>query len=202
MGTAAMAKESKPQVPVYVLQAHTVAVMIDPDAGVSLEDPNANQRAQRDVESALMNWGRFTTVMGTQQADLVIVLRKGSGKLVSETVGDPRQNSRPGSITPMNNGGAIGGQHGVQPGLSSGSAQDGTQNGMGGGHPQAEIGAIYDYFEVYQGQTEHPMDGAPVWKWVRKDGLHSHDVPAVEEFRKAIVETEKQLAAKNPPNHP
>src|ERR1019366_6524446 len=81
----AFAKDSKPAVPAYMLTARTVAVMVDPNAGISLSDPNANQTAQRDVEAAILNWGRFTTVMGPQQADLVIVLRKGHGKLVDET---------------------------------------------------------------------------------------------------------------------
>jgi len=33
-----------------------------------------------------------------------------------------------------------------------------------------------------------------VWRYVGKDGLRSPGVPAVDEFRKAVVEAEKQLA--------
>jgi hypothetical protein len=196
-----LAKDSKPLVPPYVLNAHTVAVVVDPDAGVSLTDPDANQVAQRDVEAAILKWGRFTTVLGSRQADLVIVLRKGHGKLVDETIPDPRQNSRPGSISSADNGINIGAQHGSQPGLQNGSAADGDQIGTRGGHPQTEIGGVYDSFVVYEGNVERPLDGAAGWRWVRKDGLRSHDVPAVDEFRKAITEAEKQ-AAKQAAKHP
>ena len=193
-GALALAKSGKPAVPVYVLRAHTVAVMVDPNAGVSLDDPNANQTAQKDVETALLNWGRFETVMGPRQADIVIVLRKGHGRLVDETVRDPRQNSRVGTINQGRDGIGIGAQHGSQPGLSQGSADDGTLNGVGGAHSQLEVGGVDDSFEVYAGNVEHPMNGAPGWRWLRKNGLHPHDVPAVEEFRKAIAEAEKQAA--------
>jgi hypothetical protein len=190
----AFAKNNKPPVPGYVLRAETVAVMVDPHAGIALDDPIANQTAQRDVERAILNWGRFKPVMGAQQADLVIVLRKGHDKLAEETISDPRQNSRVGVINPMDNGIGIGAQHGPQPGLSIGSASNGTQNGEDRSHPQMEMGKAEDSFEVYEGKRVHPMDGSIGWSWVRKDGLHSHDVPAVEEFRKAIAETEKQAA--------
>ena len=43
-----------------VLEARTVLVVVDPNAGIDVEAPNANRTAQEDVEKALMNWGRFT----------------------------------------------------------------------------------------------------------------------------------------------
>ncbi|HTU35207.1 MAG TPA: hypothetical protein VMF66_15495 [Candidatus Acidoferrum sp.] len=63
-----------------VLHARTVLVLIDPDAGVSVEAPQANKTAQEDVEKALTKWGRFEVVMDTQTADLIIIVRKGSGR--------------------------------------------------------------------------------------------------------------------------
>jgi hypothetical protein len=184
----------KATLPTYVLRARTVAVMVDPNAGFSLEDPNANQTAQKDVETALLNWGRFHTVMGPEQADLVIVLKKGTGKLVSETITNPRANSRAGVINPTADGVSIGAQHGRQPALESTGAADGTEKGTGGSHPQMEVGSGDDSFVVYEGQQPHAMDGIAAWRWVKKNALHPHDVPAVEEFRKAIVEAEKAAA--------
>jgi hypothetical protein len=37
--------------PSYILTARTVAVVVDPDAGIDPEDPRANQVAQKDVET-------------------------------------------------------------------------------------------------------------------------------------------------------
>ncbi len=59
----AMAKDKpKSTLPTDVLQARTVAVVIDPSAGVSLDDPRANEVAQRDVETALLNCGAGTNL--------------------------------------------------------------------------------------------------------------------------------------------
>ena len=80
-------KEEK-TLPTYVLTAHTVAVMVDPQAGIDVEDPRANQIAQKDVETALANWGRYEMVMRPEAADLVIVIRKGHSRLVDGD--DPR----------------------------------------------------------------------------------------------------------------
>lgn len=185
--TPAFAKSSKPVLPQYILSARTVAVRIDPSAGESLSDPDANQTAQRDVESALLKWGRFTTVVDSADADLILVLRKGHSKLADVTVTDPQQNSRPIAIP-------IGAPHGLPP--------PGTQDGNSPPHPQAEIGRTDDSFLVFEGKREYSDNDIPAWSWVHKDGLHAHDVPVVDEFRKAIEAAEKQAAAQQQGKHP
>ena len=77
--------------PAYVVQARTVLVLIDPNAGTSAESPLANKRAQDDVEKALMKWGRLKPVMELASADLVIVIRTGNGKVAQPTIGGYRQ---------------------------------------------------------------------------------------------------------------
>jgi len=47
---AAGNEKKKPVLPVPVLNARTVAVIIDPDAGISPSAPMANKNAQEDVE--------------------------------------------------------------------------------------------------------------------------------------------------------
>ncbi len=185
---------SKRVLPAYVRTAHTVAVVVDPDAGVSLEDSRANQIAQKDVETAFANWGRYLTVIGSEDADLIVVVRKGGKHLVEETVSDPRQNGRAGVINPSNDGVGVGVQHGSQPPLS-GAAQ-GARGGTGDAHPATEIGPMYDTFTVYDGKAQHPLDGAPAWRLISRDCLKSHAVPAVDEFRKAVAEADKAAAHK------
>ena len=204
LSTLAMAKSNKPILPGYILNARTVTVMIDPAAGISVSDPNANQTAQRDVETALLKWGRFTTVIGPEDADLIIVLRRGHGRLADATISDPRQNSRVGSLSRTDDGIAIGAQHGVPPpGASStnGMPAPPRQDGSSTARPQAEIGNTEDSFLVFEGKREYGASDAPGWRWIHKNGLHAHDVPAVEEFRKAIEEAEKQ-AAQQQGKHP
>jgi hypothetical protein len=50
-------------------------------------------------------------------------------------------------------------------------------------------------FAVYRGRRDDPLDSTPVWRLSAKDALRSPSVPAVDEFRKLIVEAEKQQAA-------
>jgi hypothetical protein len=198
------AKDSTPILPPWLLQARTVAVLVDPDAGIDLQDPNANQNAQRDVEAALQKWGRFEVVLTAPQADLVVVIRKGHGKLVTETASDPRQNNRPGSVTNTDGGISVGAQHGTPPATDPRNSMPGS--GLGGElgtsspSPKMEVGAVNDSFVVYEGKTPAPTDGAPAWRWDHKNGLHSHDVPAVDEFRKAIAAAEQ--AAQQNKKHP
>src|SRR5262245_57186160 len=79
--------DKKPVLPAYVLRAETIFVLIDPGAGTSPTSPQANQKARDDVEKAIMKWGRFRLAVNAGEADLVIVVRKGSGKVVQPTIG-------------------------------------------------------------------------------------------------------------------
>jgi hypothetical protein len=194
LATLGFAKDkNKSVLPAYVLQAHTVAVIIDPSAGISVEDPRENEVAQKDVETALLDWGRFEPVLSTRLADLVIVVRRGNRHLIDETIPDARQNNRPGAINSTDDGLSVGGQR-PQPGMSGDSAPGA---GPRGPQPQSEIGMTNDSFVVYRGSIDHPLDTPAAWRYVFADGLLPHSVPAVAAFKKAVAEAEK-AAAKHP----
>jgi hypothetical protein len=198
IATCVVAKnKTEKTLPDYILHARTVAVLVDPKAGISVEDdPWANQVAQKDVETALLNWGRFFPVLSAQEADLIIVIRKGHGRLVDDTISDPRQNNRAGVINPTDNGVGMGAQRGRQPTTSAPGVPD---NGSQGSAPtQMEIGSVEDTFLVYKGGVDHPLDSPAGWRYTAKDGLRPHTVPAVDEFRKALAAADKAAAAKHP----
>jgi hypothetical protein len=212
LATVGLAKDKpKSRLPTYVLQARTVSVIIDPDAGVSLDDPRANEVAQRDVETALLNWRRFQPILAGQNADLVIVIRRGTGKMASGTIHDPRQGRRPVAIDPTDTGIDAGAQRGQAPPYAGDmpDASQGSVNGPLNGpvngsmdqrpHPQAEMGssAAEDSFIVYQGKIDAPLNAPPVWRYEAKNALKPHSVPAVDVFRKAVDQAE-QAAAKQP----
>jgi hypothetical protein len=185
--TLGFAKDKKKNtLPTYVLRAQTVAVVIDPTAGFTVDDPRANQVARQDVENALLSWGRYNPILQTNDADLIVVVRKGNGRMVNDTIHDPRQNNRPGSVLTADNGVSAAGQHGTP---SNQPSPEPT--------PQMDIGQSEDSFLVYEGGGDRPLDRAPVWRYTAKDGLLSPAVPAVDAFRKAIADAEK-AAAKTP----
>lgn len=169
-----------------VLHAQTVAVVIRPGAGEPIANPVANRTAQEDVEKAIMRWGRLHLVTSTQNADLIIALRKGSkpGPVISHSPAD----DRPIIYQPTEGGGRVGAQRGNPPDLTGNS---------GGPRPQvaAEIGSLEDTFEVYRGGQD-PLDSPAIWRFMAKDALTPPHVPAVEQFRKAIEESEKQRRQK------
>ncbi len=69
--------KKKPALPLSVLKAHTVIVLIDPDAGIPVNAPLANTTAQEDVRKAITKWGRLGLAQTVGTADLVITVRKG-----------------------------------------------------------------------------------------------------------------------------
>jgi len=183
--------KKKVLLPNYVLQARTAYVVIDPDAGVSVTNPNENRNAQAEVEKALSNWGRLSPVMSPQTADLVISVRKGHGQNVTPTIGGI-PNDRPVIVQPTNGGGRVGAQQGTPPPVS-----DPTLGAPPSApYPRTEIGSSDDVFAVYRGGVEYPLDSPPVWRYMAKDALNPPNVPAVVQFRKVIEEAEKQQAKK------
>ncbi len=180
--------KKKEALPAEVLNAQTVVVLVDPDAGMSTSAPLANRTAQDDVEKALAKWGRLKLVLiGGDNADLVITVRKGNGKIVQPTVNGEPTNDRPVVVVPSDNGIHIGAQQGRPPDSTQPRPQD-TSPGLAG-----EVGSAEDTFLVYRGGTGNPpLERAPVWRYVAKNGLRSPDVPAVAEFRKAIEAAVKQ----------
>ena len=182
--------KKKNSLPPYVLTARTVVVLIDPDAGISVDAPLVNKTAQEDVEKAFMKWGRFTVVPGTPGADLVVTVRKGSGKVVQPTIGGVPTNDRPVTGERTDDTIRIGAQQGRDPGIQQTGPPD------TGPHPEMEVGPAEDMMVVYKGQVDRPFDQPAVWRYVASGALQSPDVPAVEKFRKAIAEAEKQLKSK------
>ncbi|HLY42371.1 MAG TPA: hypothetical protein VKR52_14250 [Terracidiphilus sp.] len=188
---AAAGKDKKKAVlPVDVLEAKTVLVLIDPQAGMALDAPNANQSARDAVERALMDWGRFELAMDVSTADLIITVRKGNGKMVEPTIGGLPNNQRPVIYQPTDSGGRVGASRGTPPMTDPNSSP-----GMGPS-PQIEAGPTDDMFEVYRGKREDPLDSPAVWRYTAKDALNAPSVQAVSAFRKAMVEAENQQGNK------
>ena len=188
---AAGKDKKKILLPADVLEAKTVLVVIDPDAGVSPDSPNANRTAQEDVEKALMKWGRFELATEVSTADLVITIRKGNGKIAQPTIGGIPNNNRPIIFQPTDSGGRVGGSRGTPPTAGDPTAPQNPESPT----PHVEVGSANDMFVVYRGKRDNPLDAPSVWRYGAKGGLNSPEVPAVDAFRKLIAEAEKQQAS-------
>jgi hypothetical protein len=178
-----VAAKNKQVLPNYVLQAQTVAVVIPPDAGEPVANPTANRTAEENVEKALSQWGRYRLVTDAEFADLVIAVRKGHAG--GPTIANSPTDNRP--VTIQSGGGTtrVGAQQGSPADLAYPLPGD-----PAGPRPGNEIGSAEDSFEVYRGGAQYPLDAAPLWRYRAKDALDAPQVRAVEQFRKAVSESE------------
>jgi hypothetical protein len=193
--TAKGKDKKKSTLPEDVLRAQTVRVVIDPEAGEPLDQPNANALARDNVEKALMEWGRFRLVMDGQESDLVVAIRTGNGQSARPTMKGGPIDQRPGVGQSTDSSIRIGGQQGRPP-MSDPNTYPQNQ----GPRISQEVGPSEDTFAVYRANMSDPLDSPPVWRYIRKDCLRvtATQVPAVEEFRKAIAEAEKPKVPKTP----
>jgi hypothetical protein len=193
--------KNKSVLPEDVLRARTVLVMVNPEAETSLEHPNDNRNAVRDVEEAIMRWGRFSLVMEATTADLIIMVQANNGKLVSPTIEGGSVDHRPVIIDSAGDANIQSTRIGVQRGNPIGDRNDDPMPNTGA-HPGARVGTTDQMFMVYRGRSGYVAagpDDIPVWRYNGKGGLHSPDVPAVGEFRKVVEEAEKQAQKKTKP---
>jgi hypothetical protein len=178
----ANAKNKKKQLlPDVVLKAQTVVVVIRPDTGEPLTNPTANRTAVDEVERAISKWGRFRLVMEGQLTDLVIAVRKGHAG--GPTISNSPVDNPPVIFQPSDGGVRIGGHTRSQESVPRISNQ---------------IGPSEDIFEVYLGGIDHSVDMAPIWRYSAKNALNGPQIEAVEQFRKAIDESEKQRQQQHP----
>jgi hypothetical protein len=202
--TLATAKDkNKTTLPAYVLSAQTVLVIVDPDAGEPVAQPYTNRDARANVEKALVEWGRFRLVNDGEKSDLIITVRRGTGKTVQPTMKGGGIDQRPG-VSGDPDGtihiGAHGGQQPVDPGTyPPGMSPPGTPSPESG-PPRVsnEVGPSQDMLAVFRGDIEHSLDGPAAWRYVAKDCLSEPKVSAVDEFRKAIADAEKPRQNKKP----
>ncbi|MBO0910161.1 MAG: hypothetical protein J2P13_00100 [Acidobacteria bacterium] len=182
--------KSHPLLPADVLRAQTVFVVIAPEAGEPLTDPQANARAQDDVEKALLKWHRFQLVADASVADLVVSVRKGTGKSVTPTIKGGPIDQRPVIFQPNDGDVRVGGHRGQVPDASTQDPIDRQP------HVGTEYGPAEDTMEVYRAKHDggRALDSPPVWRYIAKDALRPPSVPAVDQFRKAIDESEKAAA--------
>src|SRR5260370_30695445 len=102
----------KSTLPEYVLRAQNVRVVIDPNAGEPLDQPQSNALARENVEKALMEWGRFHLVLDGEESDLVIVIRTGDGRVSRPTMRGGPTHQHPGIGRTTDHHTSIGWQHG------------------------------------------------------------------------------------------
>lgn len=188
-------KKQKKTLPEIVLKAQTVTVVIQSDAREPMSDPNANLKAEKAVEEAIMKWGRLKLTADAETADLVIAVQKGTGKAADATVGGGPVDNVPVIGERTDNGTDTNIRVGVRQGTPPATTQypgAETQRPSEG----AQIGGSQDRMTVYLGGVQYPLDGTPIWTYTGKDALKAPDVKAVEEFRKAVAEAEKAAQQK------
>ena len=116
-------------------------------------------------------------------------MRERSGPTISNAPAD----NRPVIIQSTDENVRVGGQKGQSP-----DATDPSLGAPANRDPRigAEWGSSDDTLEIYRGGIEHPLATAPLWWYMAKNALREPQLTAVEQFRRAVEESEKQRQQK------
>jgi hypothetical protein len=134
----------------------------------------ADRQAISDTEDGLRDWSRYALTTRRQQADLVLVVRK--GRIANAqghggiSVGTRTQQSNP------------------APGRPPGQAADADEIGAA-----SEMGPADDMLRVYTVNTDGKLS-SPIWTQEMKDGLDAPAIPLLQQLRAAV-----ERAYPNPP---
>lgn len=163
-----MAKDKQQQLPGLVV--HAKYVFITTYNGDRF-DPNAypdDRQAARDVRDAIQHWGRYIPVERAQDADLILLVRKGR---IAE--------ARPGVR--------------IHAGSRPNPNVDPTQNPNSTLGPEVRVdaGDPLDMLAVYD--ASQGIDSAPLWRGRLQDGLNPPAMRLVQDFRSKV-----EAAAKKP----
>ena len=168
--------KNKPKTPLPKMVAHAQYVMVttyfgDParhplDARITAED----RQAVSDVQDALEKWGRYSLAYRSEDAELILVVRK--GRFMDATAGarvhaGSRQPCTPGQSAPCT--------------IEQPAGVDPVAN-VDVGDPQDEL-VLYDRSEGF--------DAAPLWRGRSPDGLNAPEMKLVSELRTKVEETAK-----------
>lgn len=179
LSPSAQSKDKPKALPAQVLHAETIFVVINPNAGEPLTDPNANSLARENVEKALMQWGRFRLVMVPINADLILSVRTGRGKTVRPVINGSPTDNRPIIVEP-------GGEGAIRIGAQQGRPPDVISRGPSTGpHVGTEVGSSEDTLELYLGGVESSLDSPPIWRYSAKDALRPPKIPAIDQLKKS-----------------
>jgi hypothetical protein len=169
-------KEPKRELPDQVLVAQFVYVtgwhgdLYDPRV------PSEERTAIVRVQDAVRAWGRYHLVFNRNEADMMLVVK-------------------PGHIGMVQGGISVGSPPDVVLGNPSGR-NVGSSIGTGVG---AEAGNPSDYLMVSMFPATDPMDASFIWKRSSNNGFVGRKIPLLEEFKKAVDESERAKAAAGKP---
>ena len=198
LSASAKNKDKSKALPPDLLRAEAAIVLINPDAGEPINDFSANSKAREALERALSKWGRYRLVPDSSTADLVFVVRTGSGQVARPTVKGGPIDDRPVILQPSDSGDIrLGRKVGRSPDQnpSSGTPDSGPRL-------STEIGSSDDTLEVYVVRARKSdassdwQNESPAWRYSAKDALRMPAVSAVERFKQALAEAAKAASQK------
>jgi hypothetical protein len=174
-------KDAKRELPDHVLAAQFIYVTGWHGDDHDWRTPPEERSAIVRVQKAIQTWGRYRLVYYPDQADLMMVVKPGHFGAVQGGVhvglGGPEY------PTPRVGGGA-------------GGTADANPTGMGVG---GEGGSPDDYLMIALRPSYQPVESSYIWKASAKNGLEGEKIRLLEDFKRAVDESEKARAAAKKP---